>query len=147
MEKKLYRSRNKVISGVCGGIAEYFFIDPTLIRLLWVAVALLGGTGVIAYIICAVVIPENPNHNSLKKDDKYYVDTKYSYDTNYKEYYESEGQQNDERNRILAGGILIVLGALFLAKRYFHWFDFDFIWPVLLIIGGIYIIYKNREGH
>ena len=58
MEKKLYRTRqNKMLAGVCGGIAAYFNMDPTLIRVAW---ALLGatGTGIVAYIICALVIPE-----------------------------------------------------------------------------------------
>ena len=58
MEKKLYKSNtNKVIDGVCGGIGEYFNIDPTLVRLAWVVFCALGGSGVLAYIICALIIP------------------------------------------------------------------------------------------
>ncbi|SKA95073.1 phage shock protein C (PspC) family protein [Caloramator quimbayensis] len=58
MYKKLYRSRkDRMIAGVCGGIAEYFDIDPTLVRLFWVFAVLLGGSGILAYIICAIVIP------------------------------------------------------------------------------------------
>lgn len=57
--KRLYRSKNnRIIAGVCGGIGEYFDIDPTLIRLLWVVLTFLGGSGLIAYIICWIVIPE-----------------------------------------------------------------------------------------
>lgn len=57
MSKKLYLSdTDKKLAGVCGGIAEYFDIDPTIVRLIWVFFALMA-TGVIAYIICAVVIP------------------------------------------------------------------------------------------
>lgn len=59
--KKLYRSKeNKMISGVCGGVAEYFGVDVTLVRILWVIFGLLGGPGVIAYILAAIIIPENP---------------------------------------------------------------------------------------
>ncbi len=59
--KKLYRSRkSRVIAGICGGIGEYFNVDPTLIRLLWVVFTLMGGSGIIAYIICWIVIPERP---------------------------------------------------------------------------------------
>ena len=59
--KKIYRSKKeRKIAGVCGGIAEYFNIDPTLVRLLWVLLVLFAGTGVLAYIICAFVIPEAP---------------------------------------------------------------------------------------
>lgn len=59
--KKLYKSRdNRMISGVCAGIAEYFNMDPTIIRLGWVLFSLLGGSGVLGYIIAAIVIPEYP---------------------------------------------------------------------------------------
>ena len=59
MNNKLYKSNsNKMIAGVCGGIAEYFNIDPTLVRLGWVVFALFGGSGILAYIIFAIVIPD-----------------------------------------------------------------------------------------
>ena len=58
--KKLQKSNSKVICGVCGGIAEYFNIDPTLIRLAWVLFALSAGSGILAYIIAAIVIPDEP---------------------------------------------------------------------------------------
>ena len=56
--KRLHKSESdKKLCGVCGGIAEYFDIDPTLIRLAWVLFCALGGSGVLAYIICALIIP------------------------------------------------------------------------------------------
>ena len=62
MEKRLYKSNtNKTICGVCGGIAEYFNIDPTIVRLALILFSLAGGCGVLAYIICALVIPDAPN--------------------------------------------------------------------------------------
>lgn len=62
MEKKrLYKSRNKMLCGVCGGIAEYFDVDPTLIRLAIVFLSIAGvGSGLLAYIIAAIVVPEKP---------------------------------------------------------------------------------------
>ena len=61
MEKKLYRIKNgKVLAGVCGGVAEYFKIDPTVVRVLWALASLLGFAGVLAYIVCAFIIPEKP---------------------------------------------------------------------------------------
>ena len=61
MEKRLYKSNtDKKIDGVCGGIAEYFNIDPTLVRLAWAVVAVFGGCGILAYIIAAIVIPRKP---------------------------------------------------------------------------------------
>lgn len=60
MEEKLYKSRtNKMLDGVCGGIGEYFNIDPTLVRLAWALFAAAGGAGIVAYIIAAI-IPTNP---------------------------------------------------------------------------------------
>ncbi|MCK4808938.1 MAG: PspC domain-containing protein [Candidatus Aenigmarchaeota archaeon] len=57
--KKLYRSKkDRMLAGVCGGIGEYFGIDSTLVRILWVLLTLGGGAGLILYIICAIVIPE-----------------------------------------------------------------------------------------
>ena len=57
MNKRLYRSaHDRMLAGVCGGIAEYFQIDPTLVRLGWVAFTL-GGSGILAYIILAVIVP------------------------------------------------------------------------------------------
>ena len=62
MEKKLYRSvTDKKIAGVCGGFAQYFNVDSTIVRLLLVLFCLIGGSGVLFYIICAIVIPQDPN--------------------------------------------------------------------------------------
>ena len=61
MEKKLYKSnQNKMIDGVCGGIAEYFGIDPTVVRLIWALFSLMGGSGILAYIVAAIIIPRSP---------------------------------------------------------------------------------------
>lgn len=58
--KRLYRAteENRMLCGVCGGIAEYFNIDPTLVRLAWVAFTCFGGAGVLAYIVATIIIPE-----------------------------------------------------------------------------------------
>ena len=62
MEKKLYRSvQDKKIAGVAGGMAKYFNIDPTVVRLVWALAIVFAGAGLLAYIVCAFVIPEEPN--------------------------------------------------------------------------------------
>jgi phage shock protein C len=61
--KRLYRSgREKILGGVCGGIAEYLEVDPVLIRLIWVAGTFAFGSGILLYIIAWIIIPRNPNH-------------------------------------------------------------------------------------
>ena len=63
MNKKLYKSNtNKMIDGVCGGVAEYFGIDPTLVRLGWVVFCAIGGCGILAYILAAIIIPRSPEY-------------------------------------------------------------------------------------
>ena len=67
--KRLYKSKtNKVISGVCGGIAEYFNVDPTLVRVIWaLATFFTAFSGLLVYIVCAIVMPEGPS--SIPPDD------------------------------------------------------------------------------
>lgn len=61
MEKKLYKCRNdKKLCGVCAGIAKFFGLDPTIVRLIWVLAVLLAGCGVVLYIAAALVMPEEP---------------------------------------------------------------------------------------
>ena len=61
--KKLYKSNTgQKLDGVCAGIAEYLEVDPTVIRLAWVVLTLAGGSGILAYIICAIVMPRKPDN-------------------------------------------------------------------------------------
>lgn len=62
--KRLYRSRkNRILGGVCGGLGDYFDVDPTLIRLVWVVLTLASlGIGILAYLIAWFIIPRNPKH-------------------------------------------------------------------------------------
>lgn len=61
-QKKLYRSNDKKICGVCGGIAEYFDMDPTIMRIIWIvgSVVIAGFPGLLAYLICALIMPQHP---------------------------------------------------------------------------------------
>jgi len=64
MEKKLYRVMNdKKLCGVCSGLAEYFNLDVSLIRVGWVVLSCMAGAGVLAYIVCALIVPEKPENN------------------------------------------------------------------------------------
>ncbi|MBN2221034.1 MAG: PspC domain-containing protein [Vallitaleaceae bacterium] len=130
MNKKLYRSKNdKMIAGVCSGLAEYFDLDPTLVRLGVVLLSLAYGGGIIAYIIGAIVIPER-NMNDV-----------------YDPLYEENGQGRDvsTRTKQVAGGLLIVFGLGILARNVFGWFDPSIIWSLAIIGIGIYLV-KRREN-
>lgn len=67
MSKKLYRSTgDRKICGVCGGIAEYFNIDSTIVRLAWIALTFLGASGILIYIIAAIIMPDDPGYIDAK---------------------------------------------------------------------------------
>ena len=67
--KRLYRSRTeRQLGGVAGGLAQYFSIDPSLVRLLWVIVGLWAGFGLLAYIIAWIIIPEEPEWDTVDVD-------------------------------------------------------------------------------
>jgi phage shock protein C len=62
IKKKLYRDlKNKKIAGVCSGLAEYFDVDVTLVRVIWVLLTLMGGAGVLSYLVAILIIPKKPD--------------------------------------------------------------------------------------
>lgn len=74
-QKRLYRStQDRMFAGVCGGIAEYLDVDPTLVRLVFVALTLMGGPGFIIYIVLMLIVPEDPGLEWKRKRDEMYMD-------------------------------------------------------------------------
>jgi len=145
-----------MIGGVCGGIAEYFDVDSTLVRLLTVLIVLLGGAGVIAYIIGWIIIPKNPEQDSDKnfeKREKLKEKIKKGAEDvikEVKEHFESEEPYHkSERNRRILGGIIvIVIGIIFLLNSFFPWVAWGSLWPVILIVIGITIMiqaFKKKD--
>ncbi len=129
-KKTLYRSKsNKVIAGVCGGIGEYLDIDPTVIRLLWVIITIPWGFGVIAYIICMFIIPEEPAGKSVKKVKE-----------------SPKAEILEHEGKIIGGLIMVLIGTILLANNLglfsmFPWLSWNYVWPFILIgIGAILLI-------
>lgn len=144
--KKLYRSRkDKMIGGVAGGLAEYFDIDPTLIRIIFVVTLFVGGGGFLAYIILWIVIPEEPF--VFVTPDTSSAQTSGSQTTNPPpapgEYYETRHQ----KKRNIGGAILIVIGVLFLMDNLMPRFHFGDFWPLILIAIGIGLLLKSRNSY
>lgn len=134
MTKKLYRSeKEKILAGVCGGIAEYFSIDPTIVRI--AAVLILLGThvaAVVVYILCAIIIPKREEYNTNYNDNDMNASTEKSI-------------ISTEKNRTLLGLILVCVGVVFLLKKYLMWIKMEYIWAILLIIIGIVIIFRRKK--
>ncbi len=143
MAKKLYRSRtDKMIAGVCGGLAEYFNIDSTLVRLSAVVLTLAGGSGILAYIIFWFVVPQRPLNLSA-------VDSVSAPDAAASATVEGEGEagENSEASTaaLFVGVLLTVLGFLFLVGNFISlaWLSFGKLWPLVLIAIGILIVLKG----
>lgn len=135
MTKKLYRSKkDSIIAGVCGGIAEYFEIDPTLVRLLTVLVVFLGGAGGIAYIIAWIIIPQNPEQVIESEDVEK--------EEGGADIFQPESNRDDKRH-IWGGVILIALGLFFLAKSLFPQFILVSFWPLILVVVGFMLIMQS----
>ena len=82
-EKKLYKSNDKKICGVCGGIAEYFGVDPTIVRVIFALAVMFTGVGIFPYIIAAIIMDERPE--SADTRTTYKEENSYSANNNYEE--------------------------------------------------------------
>jgi phage shock protein PspC (stress-responsive transcriptional regulator) len=133
MNKRLYRSnKNKVLAGVCGGIAEYFKIDVTIVRLIVVLLAFPSfGITFFGYIIGALIIPERPL-DYVEVNDGEDIDRETTIDLDSKD------------TRRVLGILLIGVGALILMSKLFLWFDSGMIIAIAIITIGVFIIKKKN---
>ncbi len=144
MNKRLYRStREKMIGGVCGGLGEYFEIDPVLIRILFVVATFVGGSGILAYILCWIIIPEEPRVVQPAPTEAAPPQTVSSQPNPTAP--QPAPATNGHRGSAIAGIILIVVGGLFLADNLLPRFHFGEFWPILLIILGVGILSKSSK--
>lgn len=162
--KRLYRStRQKVIGGVCGGLAEYFEVDVVLIRLVVVLLALIGGPGIIGYIIAWIITPEEPSGQGSKPmagglQDKGSGEVGGDIDNEDASASEDEDGRHAssaKRSRALFGYALVAVGAFFLLRGYIDvpWLSFQFwrpfsryLWPLMLIGLGIAVLLGFGQG-
>jgi phage shock protein C len=152
--KKLYRSRtDRVIAGVCGGLGEYFEIDPIIFRGVFILLCLPGGFGFLFYLLLTVIVPRSPGdvvvEGSRKEEFRgmAYGMKDHLNDLAHK-IRESDNWFSGRRNVV---GLIIVIVGLFLFVQQifpFRWFHWNFFWPVLLIVFGVLILTKHeRHNH
>jgi len=137
-EKKLYRSGSgQILGGVCAGFAEYFNLDVTLVRILWLVSVLFHGLGAFVYLVGLILIPKNPEHENLPAEER----------------------KKPGNAGLYIGIALIFIGVSIVLERWygliyfwhFDWlralhFRWDIIWPVLLILFGVwYIVYTVNK--
>lgn len=175
-DRKIYRSRkDKMVGGVCGGVAEYFDIDPTIVRLVAVLLFFAEGIGLLLYIVSWVVIPERSgsakNYDertntidvegySYNDDDSNQQEEKINYDfeednkhqsgekTGFeKETAKSRDDATDDKSQRTIGVILVGLGSLFLLDNIFPYFRWHRFWPLVLVGFGIILLLKGVNNN
>jgi len=151
MNKRLYLSRNdKKLSGVCGGIADYLDVDPTLVRLFWIFFTFAWGTGLIIYIAAAIIMTERPKGSYIVEvsSEEIREENEEGFKTVMKE--DENGQRSEAKvnnNNKLIGFSLVLLGGFLLSRNFFnwHWLNIRLLLPGLIIAAGFYVLVNGRK--
>jgi len=159
MQKRLYRSRDdRLISGVCGGLAKYFDVDPVIVRVIMILLIFAGGAGILAYIILTIVVPMEGSQASQPKDViKENVEEMKQTATQLGEEIRStlekkEGAPEETakfryRGLNVLGITIIVIGILCLLASFnlFGWLNWGRLWPLILVAIGLLVIFSVRR--
>lgn len=164
MKERLFRARkNKIIAGVCSGLGEYFNIDPVIVRILFVVLTVMNGIGILIYILLWIMVPEESFEKAfgLNNDVPHRnpFDEKSAGDQYSAENTASNTGTSDSSSvpnfdiptpkrtdgRLIAGSILIIIGAIFLIDDIIPSFDFSDLFPILLILAGAFFIYNSKK--
>jgi len=131
--KRLFRSAtNRKIAGVCGGLGEYFNTDSVFFRLLFCCLFFAGGFGLIAYLIMALIIPGNSPY-------------KITEDTAKSEVQEEVKNDKNKNLTVIFGALFITLGIAIFLNRIFPYYDYEFIFPSLLVFGGVLLVIFSKN--
>jgi phage shock protein PspC (stress-responsive transcriptional regulator) len=140
--KILYRSEtDKVIGGVCGGLAETFGIDSTLVRLVFLVAFIFGGTGLLLYLILWVIIPTKKNisksvNDTIHENIEELKETANNFGKNIK---------TDNNNKMFIGIVVIAMGIIFLMNNFgYHLVSISKLWPLVIIALGFMMISRKK---
>ena len=156
MARRLTRNpHGAVLGGVAGGFADYFDVDPVLVRLGFILLCFVNGLGLIAYLVCWVIMPvrqgDSPSSGSEEPAPAERI-VKEVRQAGEKVVEGLRGSNKDgRRGGLLAGVVLIILGLVFLVDRlpwlyWPHWVRFSSLWPIVLIALGVAMIVGARRG-
>ena len=161
-QTRLYRTvQGRVVGGVAGGLADYFGMDPSIVRFIFVLLVLFGGSGVLLYIILWVILPEKNTYNTFtgyapnapppsssgsgvgEAYDGFEQGKPYKADNEIYGHVTEAREKKKMEGSLIGGAILIVLGLIFLAQRFIPHIHFRSLWPILLISLGLILIFGN----
>lgn len=136
MATRLYRSRTeRKIAGVCGGIAEYFDLDPSLVRVLFIVLLFFNGFGLLAYLIGWIVFPEAPAEPAELSTSHQSVESEHQL--------QPSQLPATSRWATVIGFFLIAIGFAILVERLVPWFEIGDVLPYLLIVAGVMFFYRG----
>lgn len=166
-ETKLYRSfHGRVIGGVASGLADFFGMDPTIVRLIFVLLAVFGGGGVLLYIILWIVLPEKNAFNTYNafsipssspppstasesgSGNSGIGETFDGFENKERGYTPDAGQVAKRKfeGSLIGGLVLILIGVFFLAEKFIPNINFGDFWPLLLVVVGLVLIFNSLPG-
>lgn len=130
MQKRLTRSRtNKMIAGICGGLGEYLDVDPTIVRVVFIALVLANGMGLLAYVAMWLIVPEEGETAAPAT---------------------AETAKAGAEPAVIAGVVLIVLGAFFMLQNlnvwWLGWVTGKVLWPAVIIAIGLVLLLRRGKG-
>lgn len=154
MNRKLYRSEtDRMIGGVCGGLSQYLGVDSTFVRLFFVLLGLAGqGIGFMVYLLLWILVPlegqrRDPTlRETVQAGSEEIADRARAMGADLRQMVAAP----NPRAGMLIGAALVLLGLLFLVQNlrlpWLNWLNFDIVWPILLIVGGIALLVRFFRG-
>jgi len=140
---KLYRSTSdRMVGGVCGGLGTFLNIDPIFVRLLFVLLLFGSGFGSFLYLVLWIVIPEEGKAYGLKGDALGEKVKSIGDDIQ-----QAVTKPHPQAGIIMGVGLIMVGGFLFLDRlnlNWMNWIDLDILWPILLIVGGVVLLFRKK---
>lgn len=156
MNTRLYRSKtDRMVGGVCGGLGKYLGIDPVIVRLFFVVLAFANGVGVLIYLVLWVIVPYEG------QSDMTMSEAIHSGADEMAERAHAMGSElraglrtPNPQAGLIIGAALVILGAVLLLQNIFQglniawlrWFSFDTLWPLILIAGGVVLLWRRAKG-
>ena len=154
MENRLFRSqKNAILGGVCGGLAKYLDVDAVLVRLFFVLLALGNGIGVLIYFLLWMIVPLEGQKGLASLEDNIRIGSQEIAERTLEMRQDLAEMVHGRGSRmwLALGSALILLGVMLLLNNlhlpWLRWFNFDVLWPLVLIFGGLALLLRrNRAG-
>ena len=144
--KKLYRNNDdSIIAGVCGGLADYFEIDVTLVRVIFVLLLIGGGSGFLIYLVLWLITPmKGGDETDFKEEAGELLEKTAKKTKTMAKEIKKEIKVSKRHSGSIFGLILMVLGVLILIEKivpiYINW---DYVWPIILVVLGAYLVFRD----